>query len=441
MSFSIWRPPAPSSISRVAADLVGGVAMAGRAVAGYGGEAISLPIPCTAMYEVNLHFHVRKLDKITQELTKSSITAASYHGSPLQNVSAEEHSDSVSYRFRWQYGVSKLTTTNPCHWMSQHPPNLDLLTVTGTDAKGRAMRATGAGAFHLLREVRPDQQVCCFDDHGRPKVTTWDFHYFVLPTEVCEGSYQAELRVRVVGGHLTAGQVPKELADVGAIETNEDGEVDLGKGTFVPEKGSDSFLLTWPSQSRRCGHYWVTLNVGRGNFPIFIDPPQKLATIDTNQQAVRVPFEGVMDLSAGGGGTPKRPGEQGRQSPMPSAPTPSPSSEPDAFVEDEAPITVPPLDEAELPAPNAGAVSIESAEEPAAEVGSVSSEPFNQGVDADSGPPWTLMDLVVNPIGSVEARQVLEAHRIDGAGVLRGDLRPGRMTFDFLSSKTSASLA
>jgi hypothetical protein len=247
------------------------------------------------------------------------------------------------------------------------------------------------------------------------EVTVWDFQYYALAPEDCDGDYQPELHLRVVGGRLGPLQLSRLGSDMSLSQTAGDvGGRMIGPGSFDESRSSrDVAVYVWPKQERPCGAYAVTLEF-QSEFPVTISPNPANVTIDHDGQHKVVRFDGVMDLGAGGPPPPPQEEEPGEGQPSEEAPAEFPQ---DGFPEEY------PLDFGAPQYPESVTDELWSGAESLIDPLAALRGGFSLGAaphDVSTGPPWTQLDIVVDPNASMDARDAVNLHDIEGTNIVRG---------------------
>jgi hypothetical protein len=245
------------------------------------------------------------------------------------------------------------------------------------------------------------------------------FEYLFVADPPCDGEYNITLFVNVRGGALGPMQVTRILGPLGGQVEGPEGVREVLES---PKPGSagpgNTYSFEWPWKQARCGPHSVALDASTipaaTGYQLFIRDNPRQFTIDHDGQRVGLVFRG--DLFVPEGGPPPPP-----KQPQEAAPSPE-GFPPEGFPADQLSESYP--SDYGLPAFAETATdelwrNSESEIDPQAALLGGLSLGGVPGHGAD-GPPWTQMDIVVDPNASMDARGAVDLHGIEGSNMVRG---------------------
>lgn len=287
------------------------------------------------------------------------------------------------------------------------PRGLPALPITATIPDDIELTFSSGKSSHVYEPIpksvngwRPEPQT-----HALVPGEQYEFVWYVEVGAICAGAYQLELRVAQHGGKIGSTQFERGVSVAG-----QDSQESPSPGTGrAPSPGirqeGDEFVFTWPPVQRPCGVHTVYVNIA--GLGLNIQPDQFAREIEIlHGKLTRVSFNAALLVDAGGGGSPPLP-----EKPKQEAPEKEPPSEgADYLGEHEAagleisPIEPPFADFDDLD----DALTTDPSTAAGADLDSASElDVVREESACTAGPPWTLLDLIVDGGDSEDASQAL----------------------------------
>lgn len=341
-------------------------------------------------------------------------------------VSAEEGDGVRRYVIPWSVGSQMIPKEQNCTEIIVEAP--DELPITLQCRHGGDRSRPFQTTAKVVKKEHPFQVGCC----DEPRKFIFEYDATDVP---CTGSYYVVLFLQIVNGHLGRTQQEKLTKSfTGGEIDNATGET-VGLGTGSPDPvlqdqadkmfGPGNGVAMWFGlETRPCGEYEVTVSAQSecatsiGNF--VDNGPTHQVEIHCNDLKP-VQFKGIIDLA---------------QCPMPDAPGGGAGGAGGAGEGEGAP---PPFEEA--PASfNGGAIGYRSIPFDLGAEAGLQSESLNGMLEpsqavfgmqprldirflpgmVNGGPPWTQMDIILDPAGNIDSGQAIVFQDINGRNVVRG---------------------
>jgi hypothetical protein len=260
---------------------------------------------------------------------------------------------------------------------------------------------------------------------GKHHIFAWD-----LDGYICTAKYRVKLQVRVHGGNVGTPQLTKALQPGTSHEFRDrwirDGTSPTVGAQYRDKDGANVLEFVWPEEIADCGWRTVRINLP-SEFPEgWQVVPASLQQNDQLREGETTQFVFVISIYLTGS----------YPTPEKKSKGPTESTNETSFQETSAPDleadwpsdTATPLDNG-FSFQRAISSGLLGALEAMGEGGIDPSESVDRGGIGDLGripsapsasPPWTQLDIQVDPDGSVDARDSVQTHDIDGPRIVRG---------------------